>query len=150
MRISTKMDGAKKTTPPPTTTVGDQFVKDVQGWGMHNPFNPREIVVNNEAIIEVERNRYDAPDVVVLHTVRVVQQKQGAGTRIMQRLVDHADSMGITLRLLARPLSQHAPNKPIPLKKLFQFYTRFGFEGTIMPGDGKRSKEYMVRYPKGK
>lgn len=103
----------------------EDYVAKVRTWGAANFIDPRETVIDNEAIVEV-RPQWGK---VYLTGLRVVEQKKGTGTRLMTRLTQLADEMGVTLTLNARPLDVPPGQKKIPQKKLVEFYKRFGFTG---------------------
>jgi hypothetical protein len=109
-----------------------KFVRQVRAWGYPNPFNAREIVVGDAVSLEV----HEFDGTVRLVSIRAFTPKQGAGTEVMEKLVELADQLGVTLGL--DPVPYHAQVK-IPQRKLIQWYRRFGFTG---------GAEGMERLPK--
>jgi GNAT superfamily N-acetyltransferase len=69
-------------------------------------------------------------------------KNKGYGTRIMQDIIDYADSNNIIVTLT--PSSDFGSNK----NRLTQFYERFGF--VLNRGENKfsRSRDALIRYPK--
>jgi GNAT superfamily N-acetyltransferase len=102
------------------------YVEKLWAMGYPNPINDRETIIDNEILIEA----WPLEDSVYLTGLRAVAHGKGAGTRVMTRLVQLADEMGVTLTLSPRPLEVPRGQKKIPAKKLVEFYKRFGFTGS--------------------
>lgn len=101
----------------------NKFVDTVRSWGYANPFNPVETIIDNRLAVEV----VPFDDNVTLKSIRSFSHKQGHGSEFMQKLTYLADSMNITIELDPHPLQT---DKRIPLKKLLEWYKRFGFKGS--------------------
>jgi hypothetical protein len=71
--------------------------------------------------------RASAARAVELETLISYPERQGHGTRTMERLCSLADELDVTLWLSATPFG--SGRQPIPLPKLVGFYHRFGFFG---------------------
>src|ERR1035437_7619925 len=76
-----------------------EFVSKLLNIGYRNPLNPKEIVINNEAAVEI--NAFNG--MIWLKTIRSFTHKQGAGTRTMKLLCNLADITKSTLNLEAVP-----------------------------------------------
>lgn len=104
-------------------TPAQRFCTQVVTWGYLNPFNSNEIVIDNEIVIHVHD---ESDDRVYITNLRALSVKEGAGTRLMTRLTALADILNVTLTLQAYPLKVEK-EKRIPVRKLREFYKRFGF-----------------------
>lgn len=107
-----------------------QYIKEVKKLGYRNPFNPREIVINNNSTVEL--SIFD--NMVHIKSIRSFDTQKGIGTKTMQILIDLADKLKVNLSLYPKPYSQE---KSLSKEKLIQFYNKFGFN---MDG------EDMIRY----
>lgn len=91
--------------------------------------------------------KWAAVNCVVLHYLHVEEEYRGAGigSRLMQRVCEDADALGVTIELQAAPAGLSY------LDKLVTFYESFGFEITELhdrtdPG-GRHISAEMVRHP---
>lgn len=111
------------------------YVEHVRSWGPPNPFNPREIVVNNEAAITLRPFEGE----VHIESIRAFWPAKGVGPRVMTRICDLADKAGVTLTLTAKPLG--GQQWKTPKKGLVEFYKAFGFRRD-------RFGDHMARPPR--
>lgn len=89
-------------------------------------------------------NVYEFQDKISLDLIVVKDKNQGTGSKVLQELCDYADKY--TKIIILTPSSDFGGN----VKKLIEFYKRFGF----VLNDGKNKIfgifEKMYRLPKGK
>lgn len=111
-----------------------QYVERVRSMGYVNPFFDRETVIDNA--VGVDLSVFNG--VVHLSTVRALTKGKGDGTRVMKRLMDLADEMGVTLEGIVEPFGQGGMSKTA----LMRWYKSFGFVKKYRHGDE------IVRRPK--
>lgn len=107
------------------------FMQDFKAGTYTNPFNPRERVLGEDAIIEARP--FDG--MIHLNLIRSVEKGKGQGSKGLDWLCGLADAHGVAIDLNATPVGTGGLNKA----KLVKWYTSRGF---------KREGEHMVRQPK--
>ena len=68
------------------------------------------------------------PDLVEILHIRIYDQAQGQGSKLLKFLCDKADNLNITLYVM--PVADKSKNS-IPLYKLKEWYRKFGFKGDL-------------------
>jgi hypothetical protein len=132
--IEVPMNGGKpKGLGLENRAAADAWVRDVYGQGPRNPFNEREVIINNEAAVEVRALAGQA----WLQSIRALERRQGAGGRAMLRLCAIADKHHVAMHLDPKPFGKF----PDAMKqgRLEKFYQKYGFV--------KQREGYMTRNP---
>lgn len=106
-----------------------------------NPFRPRELFLNDECMLEI--NRFDMKDKkeIVLQDISVIAKGKGIGKKSLKIITDAADKLGYAITLYAKPFGTGGLNK----KDLIDFYKRNGFE-TVKGQYGIRSTKEIEEY----
>lgn len=109
-----------------TSDANKNFMRDFKALGYPNPMNPRELVINNEALVELSAWP-DVADGIHLGGIRVVKPRQGAATRAMKQILALADKHGVTVTGSVKPFNTGTPGvmKKVPLMK---WYLSLGFK----------------------
>ena len=119
-----------------------RFIDEVVGetGARPNPFDSRSLFFTDGdgTLVVFSLNHGSAPNSVMIADLHAEPQRTGAGSRLMRRLCDKADAMGVTLELSAVPLKTASR---IPKPKLREFYKSFGFKPA-------RGADEMLREPK--
>ncbi len=110
----------------------DAFMKDFFAGTYSNPFNPRERVLGEDAIIELRP--FD--DKIHLSFIRSVERGAGGGSKALDWLCSLADKHGVAMDLDAKPVG-----KGLNKSQLIKWYVSRGFD--------RQKGEGMVRQPKG-
>lgn len=93
-------------------------VKEIQSQGYPNPFNPREIIIQDKVGLEV--SFFDG----ALWVSSITSFEQGGGRLGMEIILKTADKYQIIVRLDAEPFGKKTLNK----SKLIAWYKRLGFK----------------------
>jgi len=98
----------------------DAFMRDLWAQTTGNPFNNRERVWQNKAIIEARPFGGE----IHLSFIRSVEQNKGWGTEGLKFLIGLADKHGVSIDLDASPVGEKVLSK----SQLIAWYKRHGFE----------------------
>lgn len=129
---------------------------ELVGKGYRNPLNPREIVLSDEAAIEISpAMAFDDGPALHIAAIRSFSPGTGAGSRALKTITDVADKYGITLDLEARGFGGGKMDDI----ELIKWYKRHGFVDDTRTLDGDSPKDYgfedgayglLMRHPSGK
>lgn len=107
-----------------------KLVSTVNSWGSQNPINHKEIIIDN---VGVELSEFG--DNTYIRHIRSFDKGSGNASRVLKRILDLSDDLGVTLMLNAK-----ATDEGFSTKEIIQWYIRNGF---MHEGNGR-----MIRHPK--
>jgi hypothetical protein len=131
--IEVPMGGKPKGLGLENRAAAEAFVKTVYSQGPRNPFNEREVIINNEAAVEVRALAGQA----WIQSIRALERRQGAGGRAMLRLCAIADQHRVAMHLDPKPFGKF--KDALKKAQLEKFYKKYGFV--------KQREGYMTRNP---
>jgi GNAT superfamily N-acetyltransferase len=111
-----------------------------------NPFNPRELIYNEEAMLEINRFDKQNRDEISLQDIAVFDKSQGIGNKVMKAITDSADELGYKITLDAKPFGTDP--KALNIEKLVEFYKKHGFIADLKAIGGFRTESALVKYAK--
>lgn len=122
----------------------DEYIEEIRRENslVVSPFNRDELILNNYAIIELDRFDKHQRREVNIKDISVFDKKKGFGTKAMDILTKAADSLEIDLTLHAKPFGRETMNK----RDLVKFYKKYGFKtvlGQFGEDDEKEIEEYV-------
>jgi hypothetical protein len=154
LKLTGKMKDGEGGKASPRAKEKDAL-NELVGKGYRNPLNPREIVLSNEAAIEVTpAMAFDDGPALHIAAIRSFAPGTGAGSRALKTITDVADKHGITLDLEARGFG----DSKLDDIELIKWYKRHGFVEDTRTLDGDSPKDYgfedgayglLMRHPKG-
>lgn len=123
----------RKTMDPTLKQNLKAFLDEVLGATSPNPFNPRERLWENKAVVECS----EWEGKIDVATVRSLEKGEGHGSAALQWLCNLADRHQVPMALDPKPFGDQTLNKT----DLTAWYGRYGFK--------KKQGEGMVREPDG-
>jgi hypothetical protein len=100
----------------------DKAIKEIEKLGVRNPFNPKEIVIDDAVVIEV--SNWDKR--LWFSSLYSIDKGKGNASRAMQKIVDIADKHKVTVALDPHPFGTGTGR--LNRAQLVNFYKKFGFE----------------------
>jgi hypothetical protein len=101
----------------------ETFIKQIRTLGYTNPFDSREIVVGNIAVIEVFKDN-NRPNTIHLSSIRTVEPGKGNASKVLEKLLSMARKNKVSISLSPVKFG----NKGLSSADLKKWYTRHGFK----------------------
>lgn len=122
-------------------TPVEAFLNELWSVSSENPFNRRQRVINNEALVEVQPDIDDRAHAIHISDILALEagQRRGQGRNALRLLLQLADKYHVTLTLFAEAYAKGPGSDKYPkTKDLTAWYAHYGF---------RRSQGQMVRRP---
>lgn len=119
----------------------DKAIRDIEKLGVRNPINPKEIVIDDSVVIEVQN--WDKR--LWFSSLYSIEKGKGNASRIMKKITDIADKYKVTIALDPHPFSSDSGK--LNRSQLVNFYKKFGFnfeDGEEDFGDMERISEILA------
>lgn len=122
----------------------DEYIEEIRKGNslIVSPVNSSELILNNYAIIELDRFDKHQRREINLKDISVFDKKKGFGTKAMDILTKAADAIGVDLTLHAKPFGLNTMGK----RELVKFYKKYGFKtvpGQFDVDDENEIEEYV-------
>ena len=118
----------------------DKAIRDIEKLGVRNPLNPKEIIIDNSVVIEVQN--WDKR--LWFSSLYSIEKGKGNASRIMKKITDIADKYKVTIALDPHPFGTNS--EKLNRSQLVNFYKKFGFnfeDGEEDFGDMERVTERL-------
>lgn len=118
----------------------DKAIRDIEKLGVRNPLNPKEIIIDNSVVIEVQN--WDKR--LWFSSLYSIEKGKGNASRIMKKIIDIADKYKVTIALDPHPFG--TDSEKLNRSQLVNFYKKFGFnfeDGEEDFGDMERVTERL-------
>ena len=100
----------------------DKAIREIEKLGVRNPINPKEIVIDDSVIIEVQN--WDKR--LWFSSLYSIDKGQGNASKVMKKIMDIADKYKVTVALDPHPFGTGTGK--LTRDQLVKFYKKFGFE----------------------
>ena len=101
----------------------ETFIKQVRTLGYVNPFDSREIVIGNIAVIEIFKDN-NRPNTVHLSSIRTVEPGKGNASKVLEKLLSLARKNKVNISLSPVKFGDKGLSTP----NLKKWYARHGFK----------------------
>lgn len=118
----------------------DKAIRDIEKLGVRNPLNPKEIIIDDSVVIEVQN--WDKR--LWFSSLYSIEKGKGNASRIMKKIIDIADKYKVTIALDPHPFG--TGSEKLNRSQLVNFYKKFGFnfeDGEEDFGDMERVTERL-------
>ena len=100
----------------------DKAIREIEKLGVRNPINPKEIVIDDSVIIEVQN--WDKR--LWFSSLYSIDKGQGNASKVMKKIMDIVDKYKVTVALDPHPFGTGTGK--LTRDQLVKFYKKFGFE----------------------
>jgi len=100
----------------------DKAIREIEKLGVRNPLNPKEIVIDDSVIIEVQN--WDKR--LWFSSLYSTDRGKGNASRVMKKIMDIIDKYKVTAALDPSPFG--TGTNRLNRSQLINFYKKFGFE----------------------